>query len=142
MNRVILIGNLGADAELKYTQGGQVVSNFTVCTTERWTKDGQKQEKSEWHRCFWWGKGAEAVSKYLEKGKKISVEGSLATRSWDDKNGVKHYATEIRVDNVELLSSNSDGVRGKNQDSRRNDYESQPDNRGANMPSDGDDIPF
>ena len=103
MNKVILIGHLGADAELKYTQGGQAVSSIRICTTEKWTgKDGQKQERSEWHRCNYWGKAAEAVNKYLTKGKQVSIEGSIQTRSWE-KDGEKRFSTEIKVDRLELL---------------------------------------
>jgi len=137
VNKVILIGNLGSDAELKFTPGGQAVANFRVCTTEKWMKDGQKQERSEWHSCVWWGKGAEAVAKYLEKGKKISVEGSLQTREWTDKEGGKRYKTEIRVDNVELLSSKGDG---RQQSHGRTDDGRTYDNATGEVQD--DDIPF
>lgn len=103
VNKVILVGNLGRDAEMKQTPSGSAVSSFSVATTEKWTgKDGQKQEKTEWHRCVLWGKQAEAVSQYLTKGKQVYLEGRLETRQWD-KDGQKHYSTEIKVDNVVLL---------------------------------------
>lgn len=103
VNKVILVGNLGRDAEMKHTPSGAAVSSFSLATTEKWTgKDGQKQEKTEWHRCVLWGKTAEAVSQYLTKGKQVYVEGRLETRQWE-KDGQKHYSTEIKVDNVVLL---------------------------------------
>lgn len=114
MNKVILIGNLGGDGELKYTQGGQPVLRLNVCTTEKWkSKDGKPQEKSTWHRCNYWGKPAEAVSKYCEKGKQVAIEGSIETRSWDKGDGTKGYSTEIRVDRLQLLGG---GPRGRTQD--------------------------
>jgi single-strand DNA-binding protein len=104
MNKVILIGNLGADPELKYTQGGQAVMQLRLCTTEKWKdKQGQRQEKAAWHTCVYWGKGAEAVQKYLQKGKQIMVEGSIDYRTWEKGDGTKGYATEIRVDRLEML---------------------------------------
>ncbi len=103
VNKVIVVGNLGRDAELKQTPNGASVSTFSVATTEKWTgKDGQKQEKTEWHRCVLWGKQADAVSQYLTKGKQVYIEGKLETRQWE-KDGQKHYSTEIKVDNVVLL---------------------------------------
>ncbi len=111
LNKVQIIGNLGRDAELKYTSGGQAVSSFNVATTEKWTgKDGQKNEKTEWHRCTLWGKTAESLSQYLVKGKQIYAEGKLSTRSWDDKDGNKKYTTEINVQNVVLLGGGGDGA--------------------------------
>lgn len=113
MNKVILCGNLGADAEVKFTQGGQCVSSLRLCTTEKWTnKDGRKEERSEWHHCVWWGKGAEVVSKFLTKGKRVLIEGKIQTRTWDNKEGVKQYKTEINVSSVELLSFENNNQRG------------------------------
>lgn len=103
VNKVILVGNLGRDAELRSTPSGASVANFNMATTEKWTgKDGQKQEKTEWHRCTLWGKQADAVAQYLTKGKQVYVEGKLETRQYE-KDGQKHYSTEIKVDNVVLL---------------------------------------
>lgn len=108
VNKVILVGNLGRDAEMKQTPSGSAVSSFSVATTEKWTgKDGQKQEKTEWHRCVLWGKQAEAVSQYLTKGKQVYLEGRLETRAWE-KDGQKHYSTEVKVDNVVLLGGGSE----------------------------------
>ena len=104
VNKVILVGNLGKDAELRYTPGGAAVATFSMATTEKWTdKSGEKQEKTEWHRLVLWGKTAESLNKYLTKGKQIYVEGRLQTRQWDDKDGNKRSTTEIRGDRVVLL---------------------------------------
>lgn len=116
VNKVIVVGNLGRDAEMKHTPSGSAVSSFSVATTEKWTgKDGQKQEKTEWHRCVLWGKQAEAVSQYLTKGKQVYVEGKLETRAWE-KDGQKHYSTEIRVDNVVLLGGGERGAQPETAD--------------------------
>jgi single-strand DNA-binding protein len=104
VNKVILVGNLGRDAELRYTPGGAAVATLNMATTEVWNdKSGQRQEKTEWHRVVLWGKTAESLSEYLTKGKQIYVEGRLQTRQWDDKDGNKRYTTEIRSDRVVLL---------------------------------------
>ena len=104
VNKVILVGNLGRDAELRYTPGGAPVATINMATTEVWNdKSGQKQEKTEWHRVILWGKTAESLSEYLTKGKQIYVEGRLQTREWNDKEGNKRYTTEIRGDRVVLL---------------------------------------
>jgi single-strand DNA-binding protein len=106
VNKVILVGNLGRDAELRYTPGGAAVATLNMATTEVWNDkaSGQRQEKTEWHRVVLWGKTAESLSEYLTKGKQIYVEGRLQTRQWDDKDGNKRYTTEIRGDRVVLLS--------------------------------------
>jgi single-strand DNA-binding protein len=110
VNKVILVGNLGRDAELRYTPGGAAVATRNLATTETWNdKEGQRQEKTEWHRVILWGKQAETLNQYLQKGKQIYVEGRLQTRQWDDKDGNKRYTTEVRGDRVVLLSSGSGG---------------------------------
>jgi single-strand DNA-binding protein len=110
VNKVILVGNLGRDAELRYTPGGSPVATLNLATTEVWTdKGGQKQEKTEWHRVVLWGKMAESLSEYLVKGKQIYVEGRLQTRQWDDKDGNKRYTTEIRGDRLVLLGGGGGG---------------------------------
>ena len=110
VNKVILVGNLGRDAELRYTPGGAAVATLNMATTEVWTdKGGQRQEKTEWHRVVFWGKVAESLTEYLTKGKQIYVEGRLQTRQWDDKDGNKRYTTEIRGDRVVLLGGGSGG---------------------------------
>ena len=105
VNKVILVGNLGRDAELRYTPGGAPVATLNLATTEVWNDktSGQKQEKTEWHRIVLWGKSAESLSEYLTKGKQIFVEGRLQTRKWQDKDGHEKYTTEIRADRITLL---------------------------------------
>jgi single-strand DNA-binding protein len=116
VNKVILVGNLGRDAELRYTPGGSPVATLNLATTEIWNdKGGQRQEKTEWHRVVLWGKQAETLNEYLVKGKQIYVEGRLQTRQWDDKDGNKRYTTEIRGDRVVLLSSGGGGGAGRQQ---------------------------
>ena len=111
VNKVILVGNLGRDAELRYTPGGAPVATLNLATTETWNDKatGQKQEKTEWHRIVLWGKSAESLSEYLVKGKQIYVEGRLQTRQWDDKDGNKRYTTEVRGDRIVLLGSAGGG---------------------------------
>ena len=110
VNKVILVGNLGRDAELRYTPGGAAVATINMATTEVWNdKAGQKQEKTEWHRVVLWGKTAEVLNEYLTKGKQIYVEGRLQTRKWQDKDGQDKYTTEIRGDRVVLLGGGGGG---------------------------------
>src|SRR3954469_16925337 len=117
VNKVILVGNLGRDAELRYTPGGAAVATINMATTEVWNdKAGQRQEKTEWHRVVLWGKTAESLKEYLIKGKQIYVEGRLQTRQWDDKDGNKRYTTEIRGDRVVLLGGGGGGGRGASMD--------------------------
>jgi len=106
VNKVILVGNLGRDAEVKVTANGQSVASFSIATTETWTKDGEKKEKTEWHRIVLWGRQAETLQPYLNKGKQIYVEGRLETRQWE-KDGQKHYTTEIKADRIVLLGGGS-----------------------------------
>jgi single-strand DNA-binding protein len=111
VNKVILVGNLGRDAELRYTPGGAAVATLNLATTEVWNDktSGQKQEKTEWHRIVLWGKSAESLSEYLTKGKQIYVEGRLQTRKWQDKDGNDKYTTEIRGDRIVLLGGGGGG---------------------------------
>jgi len=112
VNKVILVGNLGRDAELRYTPGGAAVATLNLATTEVWNdKGGQRQEKTEWHRIVLWGKQAESLQEYLTKGKQIYVEGRLQTRQWDDKDGNKKYTTEIKADRITLLGGGGGGGR-------------------------------
>jgi single-strand DNA-binding protein len=122
VNKVILVGNLGKDAELRYTPGGAPVATANIATTEVWNDraSGQRQEKTEWHRVVIWGKTAESLTEYLTKGKQIYVEGRLQTRSWDDKDGNKRYMTEVRADRVVLLSGG--GGRGASAAADRADH--------------------
>ncbi len=105
VNKVIIIGNLGANPELKYLPSGQAVCEMRLATTDTYNdKQGQRQERTEWHRVVCWGKTAENAAKYLEKGRQVYVEGRLQTRSWDDKDGNKRYTTEIVAQQVVFLS--------------------------------------
>src|ERR1700752_3202319 len=111
VNKVILVGNLGRDAELRYTPGGAPVATLNLATTEVWNDkaSGQKQEKTEWQRLVLWGKSAESLAEYLTKGKQIYVEGRLQTRKWQDKDGNDKYSTEIRSDRIVLLGGGGGG---------------------------------
>jgi len=110
VNKVILVGNLGADPELKYTPSNRAVCNLSVATNEVWKdKNGQKQERTEWHRVNVWGEQAENCAKFLSKGRMIYVEGRLQTRSWDDKDGKKRYSTEVVADRVVFLGGGASG---------------------------------
>ena len=113
VNKVILIGNLGADPELKYTPSNRPVCHLSIATNEVWKdKNGQKQEKVEWHRVNVWGDSAEHCSKYLAKGRTVYVEGRLQTRSWDDKEGKKRYSTEVVADRVVFLGGQGPAAEG------------------------------
>ena len=105
VNKVILVGNLGRDPEVRSTPSGQPVATFTLATSRRWRdKNGQKQEQTEWHTVVCWGKQAEIAGQYLTKGKQVYVEGRLQTRSWDDRNsGEKRYKTEVVCDTFQML---------------------------------------
>ncbi|HEY5284979.1 MAG TPA: single-stranded DNA-binding protein [Polyangia bacterium] len=113
VNKVILVGNLGADPELKYTPSNRPVCNLSIATNEVWKdKAGQKQERTEWHRVNVWGDQAEHCSKYLAKGRMVYVEGRIQTRSWDDKEGKKRYTTEVVADRVVFLGGQGPGAEG------------------------------
>jgi len=106
VNKVILIGNLGADPEKRFTGSGAAVTTFNIATTDRWNdKQGQKQERTEWHRIVVWGAQAENCEKYLSKGRPVYIEGRLQTRQWDDKDGNKRYTTEVVAQRVQFLGS-------------------------------------
>jgi len=110
MNKAILIGNLGADPELRYTTGGTAVCNFSLATNEKWTdKSGAKKERVEWHRIVVWDKQGESCKEYLTKGRQVCVEGKLQTRQWEDKDGVKKYTTEVVAQRVEFLGGKGEG---------------------------------
>lgn len=104
INKVIVVGRLGANPEMRYTNSGMGVCNFNLATSENWVdKQGQKKERTEWHRIVVWGKLGELCNEYLKKGRQTYVEGRLQTRSWDDKNGNKRYTTEIVANTVQFL---------------------------------------
>ena len=110
VNKVILVGNLGRDPELRYTQNGQAVANFTLATSENWTdKSGERTERTEWHRIVTWGKTAELCAQYLAKGRTVYIEGRLQTRDWEDRDGNKRQTTEINAQTVQFLG----GPRGE-----------------------------
>lgn len=109
LNRCTFIGNLGRDAELKYSQGGSPMLKFSIAVTEKWTKDGEAHEKTEWINFCWFGKRAEKIAAYLTKGKQIYVEGKFTTRKWEDKNGDARYSTEVNVNDVQLLGGGGRG---------------------------------
>lgn len=130
MNKVMLLGRLGADAELKVMSGGKSVLKFSLATSEKYTdRDGNKQEKTEWHRCNLWGERAEKLAKYLTKGKQLLVEGSIQYGKYE-KDGVTQYTTDIRVNNLEFIADGN----GRKDTAQADDH---------GLPAVGDDeIPF
>ena len=140
VNKVILIGNLGRDPEVRYTQGGSAVANFTMATTDTWQDpSGEKKERTEWHRIVVWGKQAEIVGEYLRKGRPVYVEGSLQTREWTDREGNKRYTTEVRAQRIQFLGRPDDRAAAGPADSHP------PAEEGAEPAGPGyaeDDIPF
>lgn len=123
VNKVIIIGRMGADPEVKTVSGGNTVARLSVATSENWKdRDGQKQERTEWHKVVVWGKLAELCGKYLSKGRQVYVEGRLQTRSWEDQQGQKKYTTEIVANTVQFLG----GTTGASRDnSQQDDFGSQ-----------------
>ena len=112
VNKAILVGRLGKDPEVKYTQGGTSVAKFTLATNEVWKdQSGEKQERTEWHNIVAWSKLAEICGQYLSKGSRVYIEGRIQTRSWEDKEGNKRYTTEIRADNMVMLSGKGEETR-------------------------------
>jgi len=131
VNKVILVGHLGADPDMRYTPSGQGVCELRLATSESWNdKNGQRQERTEWHRIVVWGKRAEVCSKYLAKGRQVFVEGRIQTRTYDDKDGNKRYITEIIANDVQFLGGGRDGGGGGARGGRSDD--------GPPPPSDGD----
>lgn len=116
VNKVILVGRLGADPELKSVGQGQSVARLSIATSEQWTgKDGQRQERTEWHRVVVWGRQAETCGKHLSKGRQVYVEGRLQTRQWEDQQGQKRYTTEIVANTVQFLGGGAGADRGGSQ---------------------------
>lgn len=106
INKVILIGNLGADPEVRFTPGGAQVANFNMATSESWNdKSGERKERAEWHRIVLWRRLAEIAGQYLKKGSRVYIEGKLQTRTWEDQKGQKRYITEVVGNTLELLDS-------------------------------------
>ena len=136
VNKVIIVGRLGKDPEVRYTPSGAAVANFTVATSEEW-KDrdtGEKQERTEWHRIVAWRRLGEICGEYLHKGKEVYIEGRLQTRSWEDRDGNTRYTTEIVAQNMQMLGS--PGKQGKADTSEERFPSEEP----VSVPD--DDIPF
>jgi single-strand DNA-binding protein len=135
VNKVILIGNLGADPEVRYAQNGTAVANFRIATTETWKKEGGKEEQTEWHRIVTFGRLAEICGEYLSKGSKVYIEGRIQTRKWEDRDGNPRYTTEIVAREMKMLSPRGAGDEG--QGANRDEEPPLPD-----VPSMEDDVPF
>jgi single-strand DNA-binding protein len=155
VNKVILVGNLGRDPEMRHTQNGRAVVNFTLATNERWKdRDGQQQERTEWHRIVAWDRLAEICTEYLSKGRQIYLEGRLQTREWEDREGNKRYTTEITAINMQMLGRRGEGggggsdfepSSGSGSDSEPSSGGGPPEDQGAPpgpSGSDPSDIPF
>jgi single-strand DNA-binding protein len=157
INKVILVGNLGRDPEIRYTQSGQAVCNFTLATTETYTPKGSdtREDRTEWHRIVAWGRLAEICGEYLAKGRQVYVEGRLQTRDWEDREGNKRSTTEIVALTMQMLGRASQGESAPDDDNRpsRNtgpakDYDSGQnkggsyEDSGPGGPAEDDDIPF
>jgi single-strand DNA-binding protein len=144
VNKVILIGNLGGDPEVRYTPDGVAVANFSLATSENWKdRNGERQERTEWHRLVLWRQLAEIAKEYLKKGSKVYIEGKLQTRSWDDKSGQKHYTTEVVVAQMEMLDSREGSGGGGGGGGGGQNYSPQepPPYQGGGA-GDEDDLPF
>jgi single-strand DNA-binding protein len=138
INKVILIGNLGADPEIRYTQSGTPVVNFRLATTESWKgQDGQMQEQTEWHNIVAWKRLAEICAEYLAKGSKVYIEGKLQTRKWQDQNGNDRFSTEIVAREMKMLSPRGQSSAKENTGAGGYyDFPQEP------PPNTGDDVPF
>lgn len=152
VNKVILIGNLGRDPEVRYMPSGEAITNISVATTDTWKdKSGEKQEKTEWHRVAFFGKTAEIAGEYLKKGSQVYIEGRLQTRKWQDKEGQDKYTTEIIADRMQMLGGRGGGASGSEPmgGAGRDTQSSPPGGAEAKRPKTGgdfddfdDDIPF
>jgi single-strand DNA-binding protein len=147
VNKVLLVGNLGKDPELRYTASGTAVANFSLATTERYKdREGQTQEKTEWHNITAWRQLAEICGKYLQKGKQVYIEGRIQTRSYDDKDGNKRYITEIVADQMRMLGRAGDENSGGGAQRREPQQERQQQSQYEEPPFDtydpNSDIPF
>ena len=136
LNKVQLIGRLGQDPEMRSTAAGDAVANISVATSESW-KDkatGQKQERTEWHRCVAFQRTAEVIGEYLKKGSLVYLEGRIATRKWQDQSGQDRFTTEIKIDKMQMLDTRSDASQGQGQ-ARPN--QGQPQGQGQQRPAQG-----
>lgn len=148
VNKVIIVGNLGADPETRYLPSGEAVTNIRVATTDRWKdkQSGEMKEATEWHRISFFGRLAEVAGEYLKKGSQVYVEGSLRTRKWQDKDGQDRYSTEIRADVMQMLGRREGGGEGRSQPAMESKA-SEPKAAAAKKPAGKfddmeDDIPF
>lgn len=142
INKVILVGYLGKDPEVRHLEGGATVASFTLATSESYTKDGKRIEQTEWHNIVVWRGLADVASKYLKKGEMIYLEGKIRTRTYDDKNGVKRSLTEIIADNFQMLSRKSSSNEENHHESGR-DVGSNPHEPQVDYTLDpSDDLPF
>ena len=138
INKVILIGNLGADPELRFTQSGTPVASFRIATTERWKdKEGNPQEQTEWHNIVAWSRLAEICGEYLNKGSRVYIEGKLQTRKWQDQNGNDRYTTEIVAREMKMLTPRGEG--GGSYGGGTGGYDPGPESGGAPTGGYGDD---
>lgn len=144
INKVILIGRLGADPETRYMANGDAVTNITIATTEAWKdKNSEKQEKTEWHRVTFYRKLAEIAGEYLKKGSSVYVEGRLETRKWTDKNGIERYTTGIIAEAMKMLGGKPAGQdSGAQSQSQPNNQTSSKNTHDDNDGFEEDDIPF
>ena len=142
VNKVILLGHLGADPEVRYTQGGTAVANLRIATNESYNdkNSGERIEKTEWHRVVAWGKLAEIVGQYLTKGRQVYVEGQLQTRQWQDKDGNTRYSTEVRASDLVMLGGDRRGGGGPSEGG--SSEEPQFAHAGGEAPPPDDDLPF
>ncbi|GAB4320062.1 MAG: single-stranded DNA-binding protein [Candidatus Zixiibacteriota bacterium] len=144
LNKVMLIGNLGKDPELKYTPSGHAVVTFPMATTRRWKdKDGNRQEDTQWHNVKMWGRRAEVLQQYVKKGDQLFVEGRIETRTYDDKDGNRKWFTEVVVENFEFFGSRRGDSGGGDYTGPQTapDYDSQP-QPSTPMGGEDDDLPF
>jgi single-strand DNA-binding protein len=145
LNKVLILGNLGSDPELKMTQSGQAVAHFNVATNESWydKAGGTRQERTEWHRIVVWGRQAEQCQQYLKKGRTVFIEGRLQTREWEDKQGQKRTTTEINALNVQFVGGQGPG-QGQGGDRDFNAPITEPIGRDNPPPAaiSDDDVPF
>lgn len=143
VNKVILIGNLGADPEVRTIEGGAKVTNFSIATTERYKdKNGNPVDKTEWHNIVMWRGLAEIAEKYLKKGSQVFIEGKLRTRSWDDQNGNKRYTTEVLAENMTLLGKPEGAYSGGGQSSSAPVQNQVNEPQGSSLDDIDDDLPF
>ena len=143
INKVTLIGNLGADPEVRKTASQQTVTQFSLATSESWVnKEGERQEKTEWHRIVVWGKLAETCAKHLAKGRQVFIEGRLQTRSWETEQGQKRFTTEVIANQVLFLGRSPQNNAAREDHQEENSYKKEPAFTADNNKSAGEELPF